>query len=114
MLIGVAYLFGLGGSTTLPGLRTGLAAESGPGLAAAAALVIVAVAFKLGAVPAHAWMPDVDQGAPAPVAAFLPSSPPAGAFTFLARLVVVLPSAALGWQPPLAVHAPPPLHPRHP
>src|SRR3546814_9176822 len=67
MLSGVAYLFGLGGSTTLPGLRTDLAAESGPGLAAAAALVIVAVAFKLGAVPAHAWMPDVAEGAPAPV-----------------------------------------------
>src|SRR3546814_5478665 len=105
MLIGVAYLFGLGGSTTLPGLRTGLAAESGPGLAAAAALVIVAVAFKLGAVPAHAWMPDVAEGAPAPVAAFVTSVPKVGAFLFLARLVVVLPADGLGWRPLVAVIA---------
>src|SRR5690606_18741198 len=49
MLIGVAYLFGLAGSTTLSGLRTGLAAaSSGPGLAVAVALVVVAVTFKLG------------------------------------------------------------------
>lgn len=105
MLIGVAYLFGLGGTTTLPGLRTGLASESGPGLAVAAALVIIAVAFKLGAVPAHAWMPDVAEGAPAPVAAFVTSLPKVGAFVFLARLVLVLPPDGLGWRPLVAVIA---------
>ena len=105
MLIGVAYLFGLAGSTTLPGLRTGLAASSGPGLAVAVALVIVALAFKLGAVPAHAWMPDVAEGAPAPVAAFVTSLPKVGAFVFLARLVLVLPADGVGWRPLLAVIA---------
>jgi len=105
MLIGVAYLFGLGGTTTLPGLRAGLAAESGAGLAVAAALVIVAVAFKLGAVPAHAWMPDVAEGAPAPVAAFVTSVPKVGAFLFLARVVLVLPPDGVGWRPLLAVLA---------
>lgn len=105
MLIGVAYLFGMGGTTTLPGLRTGLASEDGIGLAVAAALVIVAVAFKLGAVPAHAWMPDVAEGAPAPVAAFVTSVPKVGAFLFLARLVVVLPADGLGWRPLLALIA---------
>ncbi|QYG95649.1 NADH-quinone oxidoreductase subunit N [Iamia sp. SCSIO 61187] len=105
MLIGVAYLFGLGGTTTLTGLRTGLVSESGPGLAVAAALVIVAVAFKLGAVPAHAWMPDVAEGAPAPVAALVSSVPKVGAFLFLARLVLVLPPDGLGWRPLVAVIA---------
>ena len=105
MLIGVAYLFGLAGSTTLPGLRTGLAESSGPGLAVAVALVVVAVAFKLGAVPAHAWMPDVAEGAPAPVAAFVTSLPKVGAFVFLARLVLVLPADGLGWRPLVAVIA---------
>lgn len=105
MLIGVAYLFGLGGTTMLLGLRIGLASESGPGLAVAAALVIVAVAFKLGAVPAHAWMPDVAEGAPAPVAAFVTSVPKVGAFVFLARLVLVLPPDGLGWRPLVAVVA---------
>lgn len=105
MLIGVAYLFGLAGSTTLPGLRTGLAASSGPGLAVAVALVVVAVAFKLGAVPAHAWMPDVAEGAPAPVAAFVTSLPKVGAFVFLARMMLVLPADGVGWRPLLAVIA---------
>ena len=105
MLIGVAYLFGLSGTTTLPGLRTGLASESGPGLAVAAALVIVAVAFKLGAVPAHAWMPDIAEGAPAPVAALVTSVPKVGAFLFLARMVLVLPPDGLGWRPLVAVIA---------
>ena len=105
MLIGVAYLFGLAGSTTLPGMRTGLAASSGPGLAVAVALVVVAVAFKLGAVPAHAWMPDVAEGAPAPVAAFVTSLPKVGAFVFLARLVLVLPADGLGWRPLVAIIA---------
>ena len=105
MLLGVAYLFGLAGSTTLSGLRTGLAASSGPGLAVAVALVVVAVAFKLGAVPAHAWMPDVAEGAPAPVAAFVTSLPKVGAFVFLARMVLVLPADGVGWRPLLAVIA---------
>lgn len=105
MLIGIAYLFGLAGTTTLPGMRTGLASESGPGLAVAAALVIVAVAFKLGAVPAHAWVPDVAEGAPAPVAAFVTSVPKVGAFVFLARLMLVLPTDGLGWRPLVAVIA---------
>jgi len=105
MLLGVAYLFGLGGTTTLPGLRAGLSSQGGAGVAVAAALVIVAVAFKLGAVPAHAWVPDVAEGAPAPVAAFVTSVPKVGAFVFLARLVLALPADGLGWRPLVAVIA---------
>ncbi len=98
MLIGVAYLFGLAGSTTLSGLASGLPASGGPALAIGAGLVILAVAFKIGAVPAHAWMPDVAQGAPAPVAAFVTSIPKVGGFIFLARLVLAFPPGALDWR----------------
>lgn len=104
MLIGVAYLFGLGGTTTLPGLQAASPA-GGIALAVAVALVVVALAFKVGAVPAHAWMPDVAEGAPAPVAAFVTSVPKVGAFVFLARLVLALPPDALGWRPLVAVLA---------
>lgn len=97
MLIGVAYLFGLGGSTTLPGLAAGLPA-GGTGLVLGASLIILAVAFKMGAVPAHAWMPDVAQGAPAPVAAFVTSVPKVGAFLFLARLLLAIPPDAIDWR----------------
>lgn len=104
MLLGVATLFGLAGSTTLPGVAEGLSG-GGPGLVAGAALIIVAVAFKMGAVPAHAWMPDVAQGAPAPVAALVTSIPKVGAFVFLARLVLALPPETLGWRPLVALMA---------
>ena len=103
MLIGVAYLFGLAGSTTLPGLARGLPA-GGPALVVGVALVVLAVAFKIGAVPAHAWMPDVAQGAPAPVAALITSIPKAGGLVFLARLVVALPDT-LEWRPLVALLA---------
>lgn len=46
---------------------------------------MVGVGFKLGAVPAHAWLPDVAQGAPAPAAAFLTVVPKIGAAVALAR-----------------------------
>lgn len=105
MLIGVAYLFGLGGSTTLSGLAAGLPAEGGLALAIGAGLVILSVAFKIGAVPAHAWMPDVAQGAPAPVAAFVTSIPKVGGLIFLARLVLAFPPGALDWRLLIAVLA---------
>lgn len=106
MLIGVAYLFGLAGSTTLPGLKTGLPA-SGNNLAliAGVALVFLALMFKTGGVPAHAWMPDVAQGAPAPVAAVVTSIPKVGGFLFLARFVLALPPEGIDWRPLIAILA---------
>ena len=105
MLMGVALLFGVAGGTTFASLRTGLPAEAGPATIAGVALVIVGVAFKLGAVPAHPWVPDVAQGAPAPVAAFITAVPKVGAFIFLARFVLVLPAGSLGWELLVAVIA---------
>ncbi|MGH2603612.1 MAG: NADH-quinone oxidoreductase subunit N, partial [Dehalococcoidia bacterium] len=98
MLLGVAYLFGLAGSTTLTGLTSGLSPAGGLGLAIGVALVILAVTFKIGGVPAHTWVPDVAQGAPAPVAAFVTSVPKVGGLIFLARLVLTLPAEGLDWR----------------
>ena len=105
LLFGVALLFGLAGSTTLGGLSSGLPANGGPALVVGVALVIVGLAFKIGAVPAHAWVPDVAQGAPAPVAAFVTTVPKIGGFLFLARFVLALPPDAAGWQPLVAILA---------
>ena len=104
-LFGVALLFGVAGSTTLAGLADGLPVAGGPALVIGLALVIVGLAFKIGAVPTQAWVPDVAQGAPAPVAAFLTTVPKVGGFLFLARLVLALPPDAVGWQPMIAVLA---------
>jgi NADH-quinone oxidoreductase subunit N len=105
-LIGVAYLFGLAGSTTLSGLAAGLP-TSGTNLAliAGTSLVVLALAFKTGAAPAHAWMPDVAQGAPAPVAAFVTSIPKVGGFLFLARFMLALPPDGIDWRPLIAILA---------
>ena len=105
MLYGVVLLFGLGGTTTLPGLREGLADAPALPLVVAVGLVVVGLAFKLGAAPSHAWVPDVADGAPAPVAAFLTAAPKVGALIALARLVQVLPEQAAGWRLLVAVVA---------
>ena len=104
MLIGVAYLFGLAGASTYPDLGDALGPTS-PALVVGAALVLVGLAFKLGAVPVHAWVPDVAQGAPAPVAAFVTAAPKVGGLIALARFVAVLPPDAIGWRPVVAILA---------
>lgn len=103
MLLGVALLFGLAGTTTLAGLHDGLP-DDAAALVVGAGLIVTALAFKMGSVPAHAWMPDVAEGAPAPVAAFVTTVPKVGGLVALARLVIVLPDA-LGWRPLVALLA---------
>ena len=105
LLYGVVLLFGLAGTTTYPGLSAGLDEAGAPALVAGTALVAVGLAFKLGAVPTHAWVPDVADAAPAPVAAFLTSAPKVGALVALARLAVALPDQAVGWRPLAALLA---------
>ena len=100
LLYGAALLFGLAGSTTFPALQAASASgHAGWILGVAISLVVVGLAFKMAAVPAHAWMPDVAEGAPAPVAAFLTVAAKVGALVALARLFVVLPEGALAWRP---------------
>lgn len=105
MVYGVVLLFGLAATTTFAGLRTGLVAADPLPLVVAAALVVVGLTFKLGAVPAHAWLPDVADGAPAPVAAFVTSAPKVGALIALARLAILLPEDGVGWRPLVALLA---------
>lgn len=92
LLVGVVLLFGLLGTTTYQGaLPVPVAVDGAYGLRVALALVVAGLAFKLGAFPAHAWMPDVAEGAPAPAAAFLTVVPKIGAAIALARLLVLFP-----------------------
>ncbi|HEX6206933.1 MAG TPA: NADH-quinone oxidoreductase subunit N [Actinomycetota bacterium] len=105
MVFGVALLFGLGGSTLLGVLRDELVGTSSVGLVGGAVLVLVGLLFKMGAVPAHAWMPDVAEGSPAPVAAFVTVAPKIGALIAVGRLMLALPEDGLGWRPLVAVVA---------
>jgi len=89
LLYGVALIYGATGGTRLADIRQALAGPlPAPGalVAAAAALMFVGFAFKVSAAPFQVWAPDVYQGAPAPVAAFLSAGPKAAAFAGLLRV----------------------------
>lgn len=85
MLYGMALLFGVTGSVALSALLTPPAGNALYPIAMG--LFYVGVAFKLGLVPFHVWMPDVFEGAPLPVTAFMSVATKAGMLAVLARLV---------------------------
>ncbi|MFB6275956.1 MAG: NAD(P)H-quinone oxidoreductase subunit N [Halothece sp.] len=91
-LYGSSLLYGLsGGKTILPEIAQGLAQVEGGELASAIALVfmIAGIAFKISAVPFHQWTPDVYEGSPTPVVAFLSVGSKAAGFALAIRLLVV-------------------------
>jgi NADH-quinone oxidoreductase subunit N len=89
LLYGVAWVYGITGSTNLELVRHAIETPGFDSLALAgiaAALIFVGLGFKISAVPFHVWAPDVYQGAPAPVSAFLSVGPKAAAFAILLRV----------------------------
>jgi len=90
LLYGSALLFGATGSVQFAALAT---AAVTPLLALGAGLFLVGVAFKLSLVPFHEWTPDVYEGAPLPVTAFMSVATKAGTLAVLARFAyAALPS----------------------
>jgi NADH-quinone oxidoreductase subunit N len=81
MLYGMALLFGATGSVQLAALADG----HGPLFAVGAGLFLVGIGFKLSLVPFHEWTPDVYEGAPLPVTAFMSVVTKAGTIAVLAR-----------------------------
>ncbi len=88
-LFGVSLIYGLSKTILLPEMVAQLHGSllQHPALLFALALVIVAIAFKFGAVPFHMWVPDVYQGAPTSVTAFIGTVPKLAAFALFARLI---------------------------
>jgi len=89
MVIGVVLVLGMTGSTGYAGLK-GAALTDALALVGLM-LVLIGLLFKLGAMPAHTWVPDVAEGAPAPAAAFLTTVPKIAAAIALIRLVALFP-----------------------
>jgi NADH-quinone oxidoreductase subunit N len=89
-LYGIAFIYGLTGTTNLLDLSGRLAQPAQwTNLARVAILLMfVGLAFKLSTVPFQIWAPDVYQGAPAPVTAFLSVGPKAAAFAVLLRVLL--------------------------
>ncbi len=87
LLIGVTLLYGAGGATGYAELSRSLPGAPRVAVAVGALAVLAGLAFKLGAVPAHFWVPDVTEGASTPVAAFVTTVPKVGAVLAAYRLV---------------------------
>ncbi|MCL2535393.1 MAG: NADH-quinone oxidoreductase subunit NuoN [Nocardiaceae bacterium] len=103
-LFGVAMLYGYAGTVALPGI--GRAIEQGSGEIVLAqiglAMLSVGLLFKVGAVPFHSWIPDVYQGAPTPITAFMASATKVAAFGATLRVFyVAVPGLSVDWRPVL-------------
>ena len=100
LLYGMSLMYGLSGTTNLRTMATLLAGqEQDPRLVLAVILVVAGVGFKIAAVPFHMWAPDVYEGAPTPVTAFLSVGSKAASFAMLLRIFNEgLPSMSADWR----------------
>ena len=91
-LFGLAFVWGLTGTTRIEGVSQALTAvvagtaALSPGLGMGLAFLTTGVAFKIAAVPFHYWTPDAYQGSPTPVTGYLSVGPKVGAFALIIRL----------------------------
>ncbi|MBC9251027.1 NADH:ubiquinone oxidoreductase subunit N [Pseudomonas alcaligenes] len=99
LLFGMALLYAESGSLSFAGIGAKLAADGLPSLIAQVGIgmMLIGLAFKLSLVPFHLWTPDVYEGAPAPVAAFLATASKVAVFAVLLRLYQIAPVTSGGW-----------------
>jgi NADH-quinone oxidoreductase subunit N len=116
MLYGMALVFGFSGSTTLEGIAASLSGPARSGLPGmpfgsyamllGVVLMVVGFGFKLSSVPFQMWVPDVYQGGPTPVVAFLSVASKAAAFGLVLRFFYAgFPSLEVDWAALMAVLA---------
>jgi NADH-quinone oxidoreductase subunit N len=102
LLYGIALLYGATGTTNLKEIAVFIAENSGlsnPMIVAGASLLIIGFGFKIACVPFHKWSPDVYEGSPTPVTAFMSIGPKAAAFAVLLRVFfVALPGLEQKWS----------------
>jgi NADH-quinone oxidoreductase subunit N len=105
LVFGIALLYGATGSTALPAVLTSLGTSGALGMAGIA-MLLVGFGFKVAAVPFHMWTPDVYEGAPTAVTAFMSVGAKVGGFAALLRIfVVALPDLVAVWAPAIAILA---------
>ncbi len=104
LIFGIALTFGATGSTNLVEVLGAVPALEDPGvLLAGIGLILVGLGFKVAAVPFHMWTPDVYQGSPTSVVAFMTVGAKLGGFAALLRVfVTAFPDLAPAWGPAAA------------
>ena len=103
LLFGASLVYGFAGTTGFVGIFEAVQGRAPVGLLIGLSLVIAGLAFKVSAAPFHMWTPDVYEGAPTPVTAFLATAPKIAAMALLARVVYGAFGGIVGdWQQILA------------
>ena len=99
-LYGIALIYGGAGTTNVPAIAEAITAPNkSPLLLAGMFLLIVGFGFKVAIVPFHQWAPDVYEGAPTTIAAFISAGPKAAGFAaFLRIFMEALPSLQVEWS----------------
>jgi NADH-quinone oxidoreductase subunit N len=109
LLYGMSMLYGATGSLEMATVHKQISAVApGKGMILVFGLVflLVGIAFKLGVVPFHMWVPDVYHGAPTPVTLFIASAPKLAALAMIMRLLAgALPDLAMTWRDMLIILA---------
>ena len=101
MLYGISMLYGATGTLDLGALRLALENGTANGTIMIFGLVflVAGLAFKLGVVPFHMWVPDVYQGSPTAVTLLLGAAPKLASFAMMLRILAIgLPQLAFDWQ----------------
>jgi len=100
-LFGAAFLYGFAGDVSLNGIRTSISSGGNDAFLLIGMISLsVGLLFKVGAAPFHAWTPDVYQGAPTPVTAFMAAATKVAAFGAALRIFyVALGGAVWSWKP---------------
>ena len=102
LLYGIALLYGATGTTNLKEIAAFIAENSGlsnPMIVAGSSLLIIGFGFKVACVPFHKWSPDVYEGSPTPVTAFMSIGPKAAGFAVFLRVFhVALPGLQPKWS----------------
>jgi NADH-quinone oxidoreductase subunit N len=110
LLYGMSMVYGATGSLAIVDVAARIAGGDTPNaiLIFGLVFIVAGLAFKLGAVPFHMWVPDVYQGAPTPVTLLISSAPKLAAFAFVLRILVEAlgaPVLLTEWQNMLAILA---------
>ena len=99
LLYGASLIYGFAGSTKFTDIAAAVHAGAGTGVIFGVVFLICGLAFKASAAPFHMWTPDVYEGAPTPVVAFLTAAPKLAAMVLFARLLANgFPGAVEQWR----------------
>ncbi len=88
LLYGMSMVYGVTGSLDLATINKAVSTADRVVMSFGLVFIILGIAFKLGAVPFHMWMPDVYQGSPTSVTLYISSAPKIAAFAMMYRLLV--------------------------